>query len=141
MRLGRSADREPGHVPSTAELFGTIARRTLVGYLVLAVGGSAIAATTAGTSAVWGVLLGVGIAGAAMGLTVVVMMFTEKRPGVNDMAAMLSSYLAKMVILFVVFVGLRGSDFFDRSALLLGFVAAIIISLAVDLWTIARTRA
>lgn len=137
----KKKEREPGHVPSLAETFTTIAKRTLIGYAILAAVGATIATFSAGRGVVWGFLLGVGIAGAAMGLTVVVMMFTEKRSGVSDMAALLGSYIVKMIILFVAFVGLRRSDFFDGTAVLLGFVAAIIVSLSVDLWTIARTRA
>ena len=96
--------REPGYVPTTLEMFMSIARRTLLAYLVLAVVGAGAAAIVAGSGAVWGVLLGIGLAGGAMGLTLLVMMVTEKVGGVNDMAIMLGSYLLKMVVLFVVFV-------------------------------------
>lgn len=135
------AEHEPGYVPTPLELFRTIATRTIISYVILAAACGVIAGLTVGTPAVWGVLLGVGIAGAAMGLTLAVMMLTEKVSGINDMAVMLGSYLAKMVVLGVAFVLLRNTDFIDKSAMLLGFVAAIIVSLAVDTFTIARTRA
>lgn len=133
--------REPGYVPTTLEMFTSIARRTLLAYLVLAVVGAGAAAIVASSGAVWGILLGIGLAGGAMGLTLLVMMVTEKVGGVNDMAIMLGSYLLKMVVLFVVFVAISDSTFFDKSAVLLGFASAVIVSLIVDTVTIARTRA
>lgn len=132
--------REPGYVPTPLELFITIAKRTLLAYLVLATIGGVIAALTSQIEHTWGFLLGVGIAGVAMGITLLVMMITERVAGINDMAALLGSYLIKMGVLFVVFMNLRGFDFFNGMALLLGFAAAIVFSLFVNTLTIARSR-
>lgn len=135
------SQREPGHVPTPLELFTSIAAWTAVWYLIFAAVGAVAAYLTSGSAAVWGLLLGVGIAGAAMGLTVVVMILTEKVSGIGDMVALLGSYLIKMFVLFVVLVVLRSFCFYDATALLLGFVGAVVISLTVDTVTIARTRA
>lgn len=134
-------DREPGYVPTGLDLYRTISVRTLIAYLVLALGGGLWAYLASGEPALWGFLIGVGIAGTAMGLTLAVMILTEKNPKINDMAVMLGGYLLKIVVLFVVFVSLQGYAFFADMVLLLGFVSAIVVSLAIDTFTIATTRA
>ncbi|MGO1400911.1 MAG: hypothetical protein ACTHUY_00765 [Flaviflexus sp.] len=140
--IGKSKKQhEPGHVPTAGELYRAIAARTAIGYLILAILGGAIGYGVDGTPGLWGALLGVSIAGTAMGLTLAVMILTEKRPGINDMSVLLGGYLLKIAILFVVFVSLQRFDFFNETALLLGFVGAVVVSLAVDTITIARTRA
>lgn len=137
----RKKQREPGYVPTGLDLYKSISLRTLVAYVVLAIVGGIAAYAAGGEPTLWGVLLGIGIAGVAMGLTLTVMILTEKNPRINDMAVMLGGYLFKIIALFVVFVALQGFSFFSEIALFLGFGAAIIVSLIVDTWTIATTRA
>ena len=134
-------EREPGHVPTSRELFASIAWRTAAAQVVLATVLASIGALTSTSATVWGLLIGVGIAGAAMGLTVLVMILTERVGRVSDMAALLGSYLIKMVLLFIVLTALKGSSFINEMALLLGFAAAVLVSLTVSTVTIARTRA
>jgi len=133
--------REPGWAPTALDTFRTIARNTIILDVVLAVLGAVIGFVAVGSEAAVGVAVGVGIAALGTLMTVAVMIATERWGSGNELGSMLASYILKMMLMLVLLAIATQLDFLHKSAVILGFIAAVIGSLVVDMWTIARTRA
>lgn len=119
---------------------GQVLRMSLLANALLLAIGCPLGAWLGGERALWGALIGICAAGGAMMLTTLVMMATEKWMGVGEVGAMLGSYLLKMVALLILLAILAGLDFYSKTALSVGFIAAIFTTLAVETTVVARSR-
>lgn len=132
--------RPPGWAPTFMELMVMVLLRTLLANCLLLVGGCTLGYLLGGSRSAIGAGIGILAAGGAMMLTTLVMMATEKITGMSEVGAMLGSYLLKMVALLVLLAALVGMDFYSKTALTVGFIAAIVLTLAVETVVVARSR-
>ncbi len=116
-------------------------RYGLLGLLVLIVVGLAIWWPLAGTPGLWGVLIGAGVGGAFILLTVITIMATAKLPPTMTMAAVMGSWFLKMVVVLVVMALLGRMDFYSKGALVSMLIGAIIAVLGAEVWGVMKTNA
>lgn len=132
--------RPPGWAPTFMELMVMVLLRTLLANGLLLLGGCTLGYLLGGSRSALGAGIGILAAGGAMMLTTLVMMATEKITGMSEVGAMLGSYLLKMVALLILLAALVGMDFYSKTALTMGFIAAIVLTLAVETVVVARSR-
>lgn len=132
--------RPPGWAPTFMELMVMVLLRTLLANGLLLLGGCTLGYLLGGSRSALGAGIGILAAGGAMMLTTLVMMATEKITGMSEVGAMLGSYLLKMMALLILLAVLAGMDFYSKTALTLGFIAAIVLTLAVETVVVARSR-
>ena len=90
---------------------------------------------------IWGVLLGAGIGGGFVLLTVVSVLATSKTTPATTMAVVLGSWLVKLLVLGGLLVWLRTMDFYDTAAFVVTIIAALVVVLASEVWGIMTTQA
>lgn len=125
---------------ATRNMYALILRRLGILVTGLAVLGSAVGYLVAGTPGVWGALMGAGIAALFMLGTVVTMMLTADKPLPVATAAGVGGWMAKMVILFVVLLLVRGRDFYSPGVFFVVLVLAILGSLGIEMAAVLRAR-
>jgi hypothetical protein len=106
----------------------------------LAVLGIAVGAIVAGTAGVWGALLGVAVALVFSATTVWTMLRTVDSSPTTTAAVVMGSWLAKMVVLVVVLVVLRGLDFYDRWVFAGVLLVGVVGSAVLDYRAVSRGR-
>lgn len=117
---------------------------------VLRVGGAALLITWPmalaigflidGLPGLWGALIGMGLAAVFFALTVGVALGTARMSVSVLGAAVLGSWLIKMVLLIVVLALLREEDFYSRPVLFVTLLAATIGALVLEAWVVNTTR-
>lgn len=125
---------------ATRGMYAVILRRLGILVVALAVLGSGVGYLVAGMPGVWGALMGAGIAALFMLGTVVTMMITADKPLPVATAAGVGGWGAKMVLLFVVLLIVRGRDFYSPGVFFVVLVLAIVGSLAVEMVAVLRSR-
>lgn len=126
----------PGvRVPMTAVLrWGSLG--SLIAMVVAVVVGFLIA----GMPGLWGALLGIAIPVAFFSITVIVALVTVRvRPEVFG-AAILGSWLIKIVVLIAVLAVLSRADFYDRGIFFAAFVVGTVGYLVTEAIIVVRTR-
>lgn len=98
----------------------------------LAVVGSVVGYLVSGPAGVWGALLGAALAAFFSGVTVWSMARTIGKPPATMGAVVMGSWLAKMIVLVVVLVLLRGQDFYDRVVLFVVLLIGAVGSALLD---------
>ena len=93
-----------------------------------------------GTAGLWGALIGMGIATAFFALTVGVALGTARLDVTALGAAVLGSWLVKMILLIVVLVLLRDADFYSRPVLFVTLLLATMGALVLEAVVVSRTR-
>lgn len=93
-----------------------------------------------GMDGLWGALIGAAVGGAFILATVLIMYGTRNVAPTTTGAILLGSWLLKIIIAIVVMVVLRGMDFYDRAALVVTIIAALVVMLGAETIAIARTR-
>jgi len=88
----------------------------------------------------WGALLGAAIGGGFILTTVVAVLWGAKLPPTMAGAVMLGSWVGKLLILLVVVLVLNQFEFFDRVALFLTVVGALIIVLGAETYGVVRQK-
>ncbi len=130
-------------VGSTKEVSGVL-RRALrdIGLflLVLAALGIGVGALVSGLAGVWGALLGVAVAAFFSATTVFVMLRTVHSTPTTTAAAVMGSWLGKMIVLIVVLALLRGHDFYDRWVFAAVLLVGAIGSALLDYRAVSRGR-
>jgi len=121
-------------------MFSTVLRRMAILLVVLAVGGCAIGYLAAGTPGLWGGLLGTGLAAFFLLTTAVVMLATADKPLHVASAALVGSWLAKVVVVFVVLLVVRGRDFYDPVVFFVTLTLAILGSVAIEMSAAMKAR-
>jgi hypothetical protein len=100
----------------------------LLGYLV------------AGVPGFWGALIGMAIPICFFAITAATALLTARLGPTALGAAVLGGWLAKIVLLLVVLVVLRGADFYDRMVLFVALLIGTAGSLIAEAVIVTRTR-
>ncbi|AOS62278.1 hypothetical protein [Actinoalloteichus hymeniacidonis] len=101
-------------------------RQASVAALILALPAIGAGWLGAGMPGVWGAVLGVAIAAGFLLVTLVATIATAKAPPTAMAAAVLGSWLAKMVVLFAVLFIIRDQDFYSRIVLFAVLVVTVV---------------
>ncbi len=116
-------------------------RYGLLGLVALTLVGLLVWWPLDGLPGVWGVLIGAGVGGSFILLTVVTIMGTAKLPPSYTMAAVMGSWFLKMVVVLVVMAVLGNMDFYSKGALVSMLIGAIIAVLGSEVWGVLTTKA
>jgi hypothetical protein len=116
-------------------------RYGLLGLIALILVGLAVWWPLAGTPGLWGVLVGAGVGGSFILLTVITIMATAKLPATMTMAAVMGSWFLKMVVVLVVMALLGRMDFYSKGALVSMLIGAIVAVLGAEVWGVMKTNA
>ncbi|MGW0182543.1 hypothetical protein [Nocardia sp. NPDC003345] len=115
-------------------------RYGLIGLVVLTVLSVAVATLAAGVEGLWGALLGAAIGGGFILTTVVVVLLGAKLPPSTAGMVMLASWVGKLLVALIVVAVLQRFEFYDRMALFLTVVGALIIVLGAETYGVLRQR-
>jgi hypothetical protein len=119
-------------------------RRTLrlaaLAAVVLLVVAIPVGWAVAGTPGVWGAILGVAIPVLFLGITAAVALFTARLSPSTLGAAVLGSWLLKIVVLLVALVALDGRDFYSRGVFFVVFLLGTAGFLVVEALVVVRTK-
>ena len=121
-------------------VFRTALRDLLVLDAALAVVGIATGWLVAGYPGLWGAVLGAGLILVFSGTTVVSMLKTATASATTTMVVVLGSWLAKMLVLLVALIALRGLDFYDKRVLGAVLVVGVSGAALVDYRAVVRGR-
>jgi hypothetical protein len=119
-------------------------RRTLfvaaVGAVVLVAVAVPVGWAIAGVSGVWGAILGVTVPVVFLGITAAVALVTARLSPSTLGAAVLGSWLLKIVVLIVVLVAIDGRDFYARGVFFVVFLLGTAGFLLVEAFVVVRTK-
>lgn len=115
-------------------------RYGLIGLVVLTVLAVALASAFAGLPGLWGALLGAAIGGGFILTTAVVVLLGAKLPPTTAGLVMLVSWVGKLLVALVVIAILQRFGFYDRIALFLTVVGALIIVLGAETYGVLRQK-
>lgn len=115
-------------------------RDTLVLVLSLLVLGGVVGALTVGAAGVWGAVLGAAVAAFFCGTTIWSMQRTVGAPPAQMAAFVMGAWLAKIVVLLVVLVLLRGAEFYDPYVFGAVLLVGVVGSALLDYRAVARGR-
>lgn len=115
-------------------------RYGLVGLVVLTVLAVVLGAALAGMPGLWGALLGAAIGGGFILTTAVVVLLGAKLPPSTAGLVMLASWVGKLLVALIVVAILQRFDFYDRVALFLTVVGALIIVLGAETYGVLRQK-
>lgn len=132
--------RAPTGSDAARAVFRTALRDMLVLVAALAGVGVVVGYLVAGTSGLWGAVLGVALTVIFSGTTVISMLKTAGASATTTAAVVLGSWLAKMLVLILALALLRQFDFYDKwllgGVLMVGVIGAAVI----DYRAVARGR-
>lgn len=126
---------DPADAPLRAAL-----RYGLIGLIVLTVLAVVLASAFAGLPGLWGALLGAAIGGGFILTTAVVVLLGAKLPPTTAGLVMLVSWVGKLLVALVVIAILQRFGFYDRVALFLTVVGALIIVLGAETYGVLRQK-
>ena len=89
---------------------------------------------------IWGVLMGVAIGGGFVLATAASVLATSNSTPSMTMAVVLGGWLVKMVVLILLFVWLRGFEFYDNTAFAVTTLAALVVALTAEAWGVITSR-
>ena len=115
-------------------------RYGLLGLLALTLIGLVIWWPIDGLPGVWGVLIGAGVGGSFILLTVISIMATTKMSPSITMATVMGSWFLKMVVVLVVMAVLANMDFYSKGALVSMLIGAIVAVLGSEVWGVMSTN-
>ncbi|VFA94396.1 Uncharacterised protein [Nocardia farcinica] len=130
----------PTPVPGPDAPLKSALRYGLIGLAVLVVLSAAIAGAAAGLPGLWGALLGAAIGGVFILTTAAVVLFGAKLPPSTAGLVMLVSWVAKVLLVLVAVAILNRFDFYDRVALFLTVIGALVIVLGAETYGVLRQK-
>jgi len=89
---------------------------------------------------IWGVLIGAAIGGGFVLMTAASVLFTSSTNPATTGAVVLGSWLLKIVVLIIILAIIRDMEFYDRMALLVTLILALIVVLATDVWGVITAK-
>lgn len=89
---------------------------------------------------IWGVVIGLAIAGGFMLMTVVVTLMTSNSTPATTMAVVLGSWLAKIAVVLVVMLIIKDMTFYDRAALATTIIIGLVVLLATETWSVTKAQ-
>lgn len=93
-----------------------------------------------GMPGIWGVLVGAGIGGGFVLLTVLSVLAASKTSPTNTIIVVMGSWLIKLLVLIVILAVIRDMDFYDKMALFVTVVMALIATLGTEAWGVVSAR-
>lgn len=93
-----------------------------------------------GMPGIWGVLVGAGISGGFVLLTVLSVLAASKTSPTNTIIVVMGSWLIKLLVLIVILAVIRDMDFYDKMALFVTVVMALIATLGTEAWGVVSAR-
>ncbi|WP_280405355.1 hypothetical protein [Nocardia brasiliensis] len=130
----------PTPVPGPDAPLKAALRYGLIGLGVLVVLAVAIATAVAGVPGLLGALLGAAIGGGFILTTAAVVLFGAKLPPTTAGMVMLASWVGKMLVALIVIAILNQFAFYDRIALFLTVVGALVIVLGAETYGVLRQK-
>lgn len=115
-------------------------RYGLIGLVVLTVVSVGISVAAAGTPGLWGSIIGVAIGGGFVITTALSVALTTRFPASAVGALLLGGWLVKMVIALIVLVALKDADFYNRYALGLTILGALVVVLGAEVFGVVKTK-
>ncbi|AVM02098.1 hypothetical protein C6V83_07660 [Gordonia iterans] len=115
-------------------------RYGLLGLLALTLIGLLIWWPWKGTPGLYGVLIGAGVGGAFILLTVITIMATANLKPSATMAAVMGGWFLKMVVVLVVMAVLGNMTFYSKGALVSMLIGAIVAVLGSEVWGVLSTK-
>nr|WP_206040302.1 hypothetical protein [Rhodococcus sp. HNM0563] len=128
-------------LPDSAAPMRAAVRYGVLGLLALTVIASVIGYFVADLPGVWGALIGAAVGGGFILFTALGVLLTAKLPAMTAGAVLLGTWLLKLILAIVVMVLLEPLDFYDKGALVLTIVFALIIVLGAETYGVLSQRA
>lgn len=116
-------------------------RYGVLGLLALAVVASVVSVLVAGMPGLWGALIGAAVGGGFILFTALGVLLTSKMPAMTAGAVLLGTWLLKLILAIVVMGSLDSLDFYNRNALVLTIVFALVIVLGAETYGVLSQRA
>ena len=116
------------------------ARSGAIALAVLTVGSLLVWGGKDGMPGVWGVLLGAGIGGGFVLLTVVSVLVPAKSTPTMTGAVVMFGWLAKIVVLILILLVIRDMTFYDTMAFFVTVVLALIVTLGAEVWGMSQSN-
>ncbi|WP_194817632.1 hypothetical protein [Nocardia sp. XZ_19_385] len=130
----------PKPIPGPDAPLKSALRYGLVGLAVLVVLAVAIGTATAGMPGLWGALIGAAIGGGFILTTAAVVLFGAKLPPSTAGLIILVSWVGKLLVVLLVVAVLQQFDFYNRVALFLTVVGALLIVLGAETYGVLRQK-
>jgi hypothetical protein len=137
------ADDNPDILRATTDPLGALKaglRYGSVGLVALTLLGLAVWLPVAGTRGLWGVVVGAGVGGGFILVTIIVVLATAHLEPTTSLYIIMGSWFLKMVAVIVVMGIVKNMDFYDRGALVSMLIGAIVIVLGAEFYGVLRTR-
>ncbi|SNY88244.1 hypothetical protein SAMN04244553_5210 [Nocardia amikacinitolerans] len=130
----------PNPIPGPDAPLKSALRYGLIGLAVLVVLSAAIATAVAGLPGLWGALLGAAIGGVFILTTAAVVLFGAKLPPSTAGLVMLASWVGKVLLVLIAIAVLNQFDFYNRVALFLTVIGALVIVLGAETYGVLRQK-
>ncbi|MGW0248978.1 hypothetical protein ACWDYH_20325 [Nocardia goodfellowii] len=130
----------PKPIPGPDAPLRSALRYGLIGLVVLVVLAVSIATATAGMPGLWGALIGAAIGGGFILTTAAVVLFGAKLPPSTAGLIVLVSWVGKLLVVLLVVALLQQFDFYNRMALFLTVVGALLIVLGAETYGVLRQK-
>ncbi|MFC9892064.1 hypothetical protein ACFVMC_00075 [Nocardia sp. NPDC127579] len=130
----------PNPIPGPDAPLKSALRYGLIGLAVLVVLAVAIGTATAGLPGLWGALIGAAIGGGFILTTAAVVLFGAKLPPSTAGLIILVSWVGKLLVVLLVVAVLQQFDFYNRMALFLTVVGALLIVLGAETYGVLRQK-
>ncbi|MFD3810530.1 hypothetical protein [Rhodococcus sp. NPDC058639] len=128
-------------LPDASAPMRAAVRYGALGLLALAVVASIVSVLVAGTPGLWGALIGAAVGGGFILFTALGVLLTAKLPAMTAGAVLLGTWLLKLILAIVVMATLDPLDFYNRNALVLTIVLALVIVLGAETYGVVSQRA
>jgi len=128
-------------MPDASAPMRAAVRYGVLGLLALAVVASIVSVLVAGTPGLWGALIGAAVGGGFILFTALGVLLTAKLPAMTAGAVLLGTWLLKLILAIVVMATLDPLDFYNRNALVLTIVLALVIVLGAETYGVVSQRA
>ena len=112
-----------------------------LGLVALTVVASIVSVLVAGTPGLWGALIGAAVGGGFILFTALGVLLTAKLPAMTAGAVLLGTWLLKLILAIVVMATLDPLDFYNRNALVLTIVLALVIVLGAETYGVSQPSA
>lgn len=122
------------------EAFGRALRDVLVLVAVVTVVGSAVGYLISAERGLWGALLGAAITLVFSGSTILAMLKTAGSSATVASAALVGTWIGKMLLLVVALGLLRQADFYDRGVFVVVLLVGVLGSVYLDYRAVSRAR-
>lgn len=129
-----------GPLPGVRKPMTAVLRWGTAGSIVAMVLAAGIGWLVAGSEGAWGGVLGIVIPVAFFSITVIVALVTLRVNPAIFGAAILGSWLVKIILLIVVLALLSGADFYSRPVFFVAFVIGTVGYLLTEAFIVIKTR-